>query len=169
MLTALADSENRMGMLRIGVDDYIVKPFNAEELKARVYNLLQNNIERRAFATEPTEPGDISPGTEEADEVRAKLTASVVARLKYNNISVADIAFDLAVSERQLFRLAKALTGCSPAQLIKEVRLQTAYDLLIKGEVYKIEDLARRVGFDNSSYFSRQFLARFGKRPSEYL
>jgi AraC-like DNA-binding protein len=47
--------------------------------------------------------------------------------------------------------------------------LQTAYDLLIKGEVYKIEDLARRVGFDNSSYFSRQFLARFGKRPSEYL
>jgi signal transduction histidine kinase/DNA-binding response OmpR family regulator len=169
MLTALADSENRMGMLRIGVDDYIVKPFNAEELKARVYNLLQNNIERRAFATEPTEPGDISPGTEEADEFRAKLTASVVARLKYNNISVADIAFDLAVSERQLFRLAKALTGCSPAQLIKEVRLQTAYDLLIKGEVYKIEDLARRVGFDNSSYFSRQFLARFGKRPSEYL
>ncbi|MES2701310.1 MAG: response regulator [Bacteroidota bacterium] len=168
-LTALTDKENQLSMLRLGVDDYIVKPFNADELQVRIFNLLRNYTERKQFATEPAEPGDLPAGSNEAEEFRQKLTESVVSRLKYENVSVADIAYDLAVSERQLFRLSKSLTGCSPAQLIKEVRLQKAYELLVKGEVNKVEDLARRVGFENPGYFSKQFFERFGKRPTEFL
>lgn len=169
MLTALADKETQLNMLRMGVDDYIVKPFNAEELRIRVGNLLLNFAERKVFNEQPAEEGDIELTSKETEDFRSRLTECVLSRLKYTNVSVADIAHDMAVSERQLFRLAKSLTGCSPAQLIKEVRLQKAYELLVNGEVYKIEDLAHRVGFDNPGYFSRQFFERFGKRPTEML
>jgi len=168
-LTALADIENQLSFLRMGIDDYMVKPFNADELRIRVYNLLANNAERKAFNKEPAEPDDIIPDNKEADEFREKITKYVSARLKNDQISVYELALELGLSERQFYRLAKSLTGCTPAQLIKEVRLQKAYELLIAGKVFKIEDLAKRVGYENISYFSRQFLERFGKRPAEFL
>jgi signal transduction histidine kinase/DNA-binding response OmpR family regulator len=168
-LTALADKDTQVGMLRMGVDDYIIKPFNATELQVRVYNLLKNNIERISFAQQPAEPDDLPRNSAEAEEFRNKIIGCVAAGMKNTNLSVADIAYALALSERQLYRIAKSLTGCSPAQLIKEVRLQKAYELLQGGNIYKIDDVAKRVGFDSAGYFSRLFLDRFGKRPSEFL
>ena len=108
-------------------------------------------------------------GNKEAIEFRDKIKQYVLSHLKNENISVTDLANELAVSERQLYRLSKNLTGCSPAQLIKEVRLQKAYELLLSGDIYKVDDVARRVGYGPTTYFSRQFLERFGKRPSEFL
>ncbi len=84
-------------------------------------------------------------------------------------MSVFDLAYELALSERQLYRLAKNLTGCSPAQLIKEVRLQKAYELLLSGDIYKLEDVSKRVGFETSAYFSKLFYERFGKKATEFL
>ena len=170
-LTALADIENQLSFLRMGIDDYIVKPFNADELRIRVYNLLTNQAERKTFNEQPAEIDDIKPDTKEEDEFRKTITEYVVKRVRDTNISVYDLAYELSVSERQLFRMAKSLTGCSPAQLIKEVRLQQAYELLIGGHVkiYKVEDVARRVGYESAGYFAQQFFERFGKRPSEFL
>ena len=168
-LTALADKENQLGMLRMGVDDYIVKPFNATELQVRVHNLLKNQEERIQFINQPVEPDDIPEENKDADEFRDKITEYVLARMKTVNVSVYDLAYHLAMSERQLYRLAKTLTGCTPAQLIKEVRLQKAYELLVGGKINKIDDLAKQVGFENTSYFSRQFYERFGKRATEFI
>jgi len=168
-LTALADIENQLSFLRMGIDDYIVKPFNADELRVRVYNLLTNQAERRIYNEQPVEPGDIQADSKDAEAFRTKITEYVLAKLKDTNVSVFDLAYELSMSERQLYRLAKSLTGCTPAQLIKEVRLQKAYQLLLSGDIYKIEDVARRVGFEKASYFSQQFFERFGKRPSEFL
>ncbi|MES2701509.1 MAG: response regulator [Bacteroidota bacterium] len=168
-LTALADKENQIAMLRLGIDDYIVKPFNATELQTRVYNLLNNRIERLAFNGQPAEADDIPVNSKEADAFREKIAEYVLARIKNTNISVYDLAYELAISERQLYRLAKNLTGCSPAQLVKEVRLQRSHELLLTGDICKLEDVARRVGFETPAYFSRQFFDRFGKRPTDFL
>jgi signal transduction histidine kinase/DNA-binding response OmpR family regulator len=168
-LTALADKDSRIGMLQMGVDDYIVKPFNAAELRIRAYNLLNNYTERLLFIKQPAEPDDIQAESKEAEELRKKITDFVLVRLKNVTISVFDIAYELSISERQLYRLSKSLTGCTPAQLIKEVRLQKAYELLLTGDIYKVEDVSRRVGFETPAYFSRQFFERFGKRPTEFL
>jgi YesN/AraC family two-component response regulator len=169
MISALADPENEMGMLRLGIDDYIVKPFNPAELRIRAYNLLKNLIERKAFNEQQPEADDVPVDSIQGDEFRNKIEAFVLARIKNTNVSVSELAFELSLSERQLFRLAKSLTGYSPAQLIKEVRLKKAYEILVTGQVTKIEDLAKRVGFENPGYFSRQFMNRFGKRPTEFL
>ena len=169
-LTALADMDNQLSMLQIGVDDYIVKPFNADELRIRVYNLLNNFAARRQFNLEPKEPDDVViTNDDEASEFREKIKQYVLANLKYEYISVGDLARELLISERQLFRLAKSLTGCSPAQLIKEVRLQKAYELLLSGDIRKIEYISKQVGFETTAYFSRQFLERFGKRPTDLI
>ena len=168
-LTALADTDNQLSFLRLGIDDYIVKPFNADELRIRVYNLLANQAERRIFKEQPAEPDDIQVDSKEAEEFRNKVKEYVLTRLKNPNVSVFDLANELTLSERQLYRLAKSLTGFSPAQLIKEVRLQKALELLLTGDIYKIEDVSKRVGFEKASYFSQQFFERFGKRPSEFI
>lgn len=168
-LTALADAASRLNMLRLGVDDYIVKPFDATELRVRVYNLLTNMEERRQFENDPAEQKDLPLEGPEADDFRQRVTAIVLARMKAIDVSVHELANEMSVSERQLYRLAKSLTGCTPAQLVKEVRLQRAYELLLAGDIYKVDDVAKQVGFEDANYFSRQFYARFGKRPTEFL
>ena len=166
-LTALVDKDSQMAMLRMGVDDYLVKPFDADELRIRVYNILSNYAERKAFTALPIEAGDIPTDSKEAGDFRLKVTEYVLARIKNTNVSVYDLAYEMAMSERQLYRLAKSLTGCTPAQLIKDVRLQKAYELAISGQIFKIEDLAQQVGFEGPSYFAKQFFERFGKRVSD--
>lgn len=169
MLTALADTKNQLNMLRLGIDDYIVKPFSAPELRTRVYNLLHNLEERRRFDATPVEPDDIPIESPEAETLRERVTVFVLKRIKNTGVSVYDLAYELGMSERQLYRLAKSLTGCTPAQLVKEVRLQKAYELLLSGTIYKLADVTKQVGFEDPNYFARQFYDRFGKRPTDFL
>jgi signal transduction histidine kinase/DNA-binding response OmpR family regulator/tetratricopeptide (TPR) repeat protein len=168
-LTALADAGSKLNMLRLGIDDYLVKPFNATELRVRVYNLLYYLDERRQFMALPAEQDDIVLDSKESEEFRKKVSSFVLARMKTIDVSVYDLAYELSMSERQLYRLSKKLTGYTPAQLIKEVRLQKAYELLIGGTINKVDDVSKQVGFEDSNYFSRQFFGRFGKRPTEFL
>lgn len=169
MLTALADTKNQLTMLRLGIDDYIVKPFSAPELRVRVYNLLHNLEERRRFDDTPVEADDIPIESPEAETFRERITVFVLKRIRNTGVSVYDLAYELGMSERQLYRLAKSLTGCTPAQLVKEVRLQKAYELLLSGTIHKLADVTKQVGFEDSNYFARQFYNRFGKRPTEFL
>ena len=169
MLTALADTKNQLNMLRLGIDDYIVKPFSAPELRVRVYNLLHNLEERRLFEAAPVDLDDIPMESHEAETFRERVTSFVIKRISNMNVSVYDLAFELAMSERQLYRLAKSLTGCTPAQLVKEVRLQKAYELLLGGTINKLSDVTKQVGFEDPNYFARQFYERFGKRATDFL
>ncbi|MES2702918.1 MAG: ATP-binding protein [Bacteroidota bacterium] len=168
-LSALADIDNQLTTLRLGIDDYIVKPFNARELRIRIYNLLKNLQERRLFGQQPAEPDDIPADSKQAGEFRSKVTEYVVSRMKNFDVTVFDLAYQFSLSERQLYRLAKSLTGCTPAQLIKEVRLQKAYELLLSGNMHKVETVAKEVGYDHVTHFTRQFFERFGKKPAEFL
>lgn len=168
-LSALADMENQIGFLRLGIDDYVTKPFDARELSIRAFNLLKNYKERFNHNQLPTEPDDIVPEGNEAEDFRKRITQFVIKRIKNTTISVYDLAYEFSLSERQLYRLSKSLTGCSPAYLIKEVRLQRAYELLCSGEITKIEDVANRIGYDTAAYFSKQFFERFGKKATDFL
>jgi AraC-like DNA-binding protein len=156
-------------MLRLGVDEYIVKPFNTTELITRIFNLLVKGAERKKYLESIVPEKEALPDNAAADELREKIRSAVVDKISKVDLSIAEVAESLQLSERQLFRYAKSLTGSTPAQLIKEIRLLTAYDLLVTGEVQKLEDLARRVGYEHLSYFSKQFMERFGRRPTEFM
>jgi transcriptional regulator GlxA family with amidase domain len=169
MLTARASEEDLLHGLRLGVDDYIVKPFNALELKIRIHNLLTNQLIRKQWQEKSVEPGELQPLPPENEIFIKKVGQLVESRVADPSLGVPDLAEHLALSERQLYRTAGSLTGMTPAQLIKEIRLKIAFKLLTDKKVTKVSALAAQVGFDNSAYFSQQFLARFGKRPVEFL
>ncbi len=169
MLTARAAEEDLLQGLGLGVDDYIIKPFNARELKIRVHNLLTNQDIRRAWHQKPIEQDELTPADTGDPILLEKIKEFVEANADNSAIGIADLGEHLAMSERQVYRKTATITGMSPAQLIKEIRLRIAYKLLLERKVSKVSDLARRVGFENTSYFSRQFLERYGKRPADLL
>jgi DNA-binding response OmpR family regulator len=171
MLTARASEEDLLHGLSLGVDDYIIKPFNAKELKIRVHNLLTNQEIRKEWMQKPLEPGESAADvTSSEDQVfLEKVRMFVETNSEKSALGIGDLADHLAMSERQVYRRAATLTGMTPGQLIKEIKLKIAYRLLLERKVTKVAELARRVGFENSSYFSKQFLDRYGKRPADYL
>ena len=176
MLTARASEEDLLHGLSLGVDDYIIKPFNAKELKIRIHNLLVNQEIRKEWTQKPLEPGEVEPGefvaeaTVTEDQVfLEKVRTFVEENSEKMSLGIGDLADHLAMSERQVYRRSATLTGMTPGQLIKEIKLKIAYKLLLERKVSKVAELARKVGFENSSYFSKQFLDRYGKRPVDFL
>ena len=180
MLTARAAEDDRLHGLSLGVDDYLVKPFNATELKIRTQNLLLNQASRKQWLLKPktieeevieTTPKESPafPATQAGKLFVGKVIAYIETRIQDHTIAIGDLANHLALSERQLYRKTGELTGLAPAQLIKEVRLKKAYQLLMDKKVSKLSTLATEVGYENPAYFARQFAERFGKKPMELL
>lgn len=170
MLTARAEPDDKIQALRLGVDDYLVKPFSPPELLARVSNLIANYRSRQEFGSKGIP--DISFEKVEAqDELWLKNieTAAKTALDKGRPLQVGYLAEVGMVSERQLFREMKRLTGLTPNQYIQEVRLQKARHLLLNRAYNTLSEVAYAVGFETPSYFSRVFEQHYGKHPSAYF
>ncbi len=170
MLSARAEMQDKLRALRTGVDDYLTKPFEEEELKARVENLLANLAVRKAAAfqisTENRQLSDISS----ADQIWLKKFEDFIHQhYKFDKLSIPDIADEFAVSESTLLRQLKRLTGLSPVQYIQEVRLGQARIILDENPYIPVSRLASEVGYKDLRTFSRSFKKRFGKAPSEYF
>ncbi len=165
MITALSEETDKITGLKLGVDDYIPKPFSGNELKARVENLIQNSQVRKE--TQLEESTDEIVGTEK--EFLNKAKQIVESHINNNQFSVKLLASSLNLSERQTNRVLKKITGLSSLQFIREVRLQKAYHFLQTRKHATIAEISYAVGFENASYFTRIFTKRFGKKPSEML
>ncbi|MEQ9423770.1 MAG: two-component regulator propeller domain-containing protein [Cyclobacteriaceae bacterium] len=164
MLTARSAEEDKLTALTLGVDDYITKPFSSAELLARVKNILENRINRKLSASEDELSGSSIDG-----EVIHRLKGLVENHLNDSLLTVPFMASEVALSERQLQRKLKQITGFSPNLFIREIRLTRAKRLLESRQVNTVAEAANKVGFDKPDYFSTQFSNRFGKLPSEYL
>jgi signal transduction histidine kinase/DNA-binding response OmpR family regulator/tetratricopeptide (TPR) repeat protein len=168
MLTARNGEEDRLNALQLGVDDYLTKPFNSRELSVRVYNLLHNLFRRIQTQSEQINTQELVK-LDNDDGLVEKMITYVEEHIDRKDLHVEEIARHLAMSERQLYRKIGAQMGFTPAQLIREVRLRKAYNLLQQQEVIKMSELSHQLGFESPSYFSRIFLKRFGKRPTEMI
>ncbi|MBK9337255.1 MAG: response regulator [Lewinellaceae bacterium] len=167
MLTARADMQDKLRALRTGVDDYLTKPFDEEELLTRVRNLVQRRKNRMEVVSE-TEV--ISPRIARADaEWLAELETWTRTNLHDEFLTVSAMAHQAALSERQLLRRMRELTGLSPQQYIGEMRLQKARESLEQGTFRTVAEAAYAAGFGNAKAFSRAYRERFGRLPSSYF
>ncbi|MEO9966228.1 MAG: response regulator [Reichenbachiella sp.] len=176
LLTSRAEVDDKLQALSVGVNDYITKPFTEDILLAHCNSLL-NNIQNR---NEPID-GDTN-SAESLDEdgnlmkVRPvdlrwleQLEATWTKYLGDRNFNILILADEMAISERQLRRKLKKITGLSPVHYFNEIKLKKARDLLQSGEYYTVADVCYEIGFETPKYFSNLFKSRYGQAPSEYL
>jgi len=170
LLTAKASAESRLEGLRDGVDDYLVKPFDPRELRARVDNLIAARKRLEAhFEGDPPRPLHVSEvDVTPADEAfLSRVQATIEARLGDTELTVESLAAALACDRSYLLRKLRALTGETPSDLIRSFRLQRAEQLLRAG-AGAVSEIAYSVGFKSVSHFSNAFQDRYGERPSAF-
>jgi signal transduction histidine kinase/DNA-binding response OmpR family regulator len=169
MLTARAETHTRLNALRIGVDDYLLKPFDEEELFVRVKNLLGNYKERKIFIEEEAldeNAASIEPIVSAADQQWLEQTEKLILKEMANGVFFNDYLADLlAISRGTLYKNIKSLTGLTPTKYIRVIRLQKAKTLLEQGK--SVKEVSYEVGFQKPEYFSKIFKKEFGKLPSE--
>ncbi|MEQ8703300.1 MAG: ATP-binding protein [Phaeodactylibacter sp.] len=172
VVSAKSDPMSKIEALNIGVDDYVHKPFHVEELKA-IVNTLLSNAAARLNANTTAEPVD-TPRQEKIKQ-HEKDWLNKVENVLWNRIDkgieikVKDLAQELHISERQLQRQLKLLTGLSPSGYINEIRLQRARQLINEGTYSTVAEIAYHLGYAYPSYFSKIFTTRFGQPPSYFF
>jgi signal transduction histidine kinase/DNA-binding response OmpR family regulator len=168
MLTARIDAQDKLRALRIGVDDYLIKPFEEGELLARIENLLTNQEMRRLFVLQQEQPDVALPLMRQVDQDWLRTFELYVQRhLSDPLLNIPELAEQFAMSESTLLRQLKRLTGLSPLQYVQDVRLQKARRLLEDRTFISIGQVAIHIGYEDVRSFSRSFKKKFGKLPSE--
>jgi two-component system, sensor histidine kinase ChiS len=169
MLTAKADRESKLEGLETGVDDYIIKPFDADELKVRVKNLIEQrkNLReryRKEFLADPASH-EIHPAE---DEFVARLMDCMKKHLEDPEFNVKQLGEELHLSHTQLYRKVRSLTDHTPNEYIRNTRLKMAARMFQEGH-RNISTVLYTTGFNSPSYFTESFRELFGMSPSEYI
>ncbi len=168
LLTAKASLENKIEGLETGADDYLIKPFNTDELRTRVVNLIRVRKQmREKFQSEmilkPMEV--IVPSTQKI--FIEKLTGIIEKNIEDEEFSVENLCKEIGMSRTQVHRKIKAITNKSTSEYIRSYRLQRAADL-IKQDAGNIAEIAYKVGFSSQSYFTKSFLELYGCTPMDF-
>jgi len=169
LLTAMAGEDNQLAGLDCGANDYIVKPFNFEILLSKINNLLlmQQTFKETYQKQVEIQSQDVAVVSE--DEKFLKNALSFIEQnITKSNFSVEELARHLALSRVSLYRKLLSLTGKTPVDCIRTIRLQRAVQLLEKSKL-SIANVAYEVGFNNAAYFAKVFKEEFGMLPSEYI
>jgi signal transduction histidine kinase/ligand-binding sensor domain-containing protein/DNA-binding response OmpR family regulator len=169
LLTARMADQKKIEGYETGADDYITKPFNFEILESRIYNLIaQRDRMRKSFQKHfKIEPAEI--GITSLDE---KLINKALKLVEDNitdaNFSVEKMSRELGMSRVHLYKKLTAITGKTPIEFIRIMRLKRAAQLLQKSQL-TVAEVAFEVGFNDPRYFSRYFKTEFGILPSQYV
>ncbi|MEL6842549.1 MAG: ATP-binding protein [Bacteroidota bacterium] len=169
LLTSKASEESKIAGLELGVDDYLLKPFNAQELEVRIANLIaQRKRLRERFSTATViRPNEVSAVPLDQSFLEEVLNA-IEHNLTNEQFGVEVLSEMIGMSVNHLNRKLKALIDQTAGKLIRSMRLQRAADLL-KQKAVTISEIAYDMGFSSPNHFTRSFKKQFGMSPSEYV
>jgi signal transduction histidine kinase/ligand-binding sensor domain-containing protein/DNA-binding response OmpR family regulator len=171
LLSAKTDTPTKIEGLKKGADVYLDKPFSFEQLQAQINSIIENrNHIRLNFIKSPllyfkqnTPPDDNGQA-----EFVEKLNAMILANMADENFTIDVYAGQFAMSRSNFHKKIKNITGMTPNDYMKLIRLTQSAQLLASGK-YKINEVCYMTGFNTPSYFSKCFYAHFGKLPSELI
>ena len=168
LLTAKASRENKLEGLETGADDYLVKPFDQEELLVRIRNLIstRETLQLKYQAESLLKPDKIK-ATSLQQKFLQDLKEAIEDNLDNDQFGVDELGRKMAMSRSQVHRKLKALTNQSATTFIRNYRLHRAADLL-KQDAGNVTEIAFLVGFNSQTYFSSSFHELFNCTPSEY-
>ena len=168
LLTAWSTDEGRAEGYKAGADAYIAKPFDMEVLLARISNLLEKQEKRQqdfshSISLDPKTVTDSSPDEAFLNDVIGLIEKNI----DNSEYTIDSLAGDVVMSRMSFYRKTKSLTGQTPADFIRTVRLKTAAKLL-KGGNCNVSEACYRTGFASPQNFSKHFKEMFGVLPSQY-
>ena len=168
LLTARTAEPYRLEGLRTGADDYVTKPFHPEELALRVHNMLSaRRAAREKFARVVSlDPAEVTI-TNADEQFLEQALRTVEEQMGNYDFKAEDFATRLTVSRSLLFTKLKALTGQTPNNFVKTIRLKRAAQLLETGQL-TVSEISHAVGFRDPKYFRRCFKEQHGVVPSAY-
>ncbi|MBB4080408.1 signal transduction histidine kinase/DNA-binding response OmpR family regulator/ligand-binding sensor domain-containing protein [Lewinella aquimaris] len=166
LLTGRATERDRLRGLGVGADAYLAKPFSRAELFTRIDQLLRLRKKLiRRVDTDPFKHFLRATGTAPETKFLQRTIRIILDDLDNADINALYLARKLHMSESQLYRKLKAITGKSTAIFIRSIRLQRAKELLHTTEL-SVSEIGYAVGFRDASWFSRAFKTEFGFAPS---
>lgn len=169
LLTAKATMKDKISGFEIGADEYIMKPFDASELIARIHNILEQKERIHKYFQKSGLFDLEEKSISNLDNKFLQKTFEVINdNISDNLFGVEALAENLAVSRSLLFKKLSSLTGEAPVEIIKRIRLNRAA-VLLKIKSGNISEIALEVGYNNPSYFSECFRKQFGVAPSHYI
>lgn len=173
MLTAKTATESRIDSYRIGVDDYLLKPFDEQVLLARIEGILLTRRRLQHNFSDSLDTAVLDIASESRDK---KFIDQVMETIKQNYknsyFEVGDFAESLGISRSLLNKKLQSLMGQSAGQLVRNYRLNMARELIMKNRetrAMNISEIAYEVGFNDSKYFTRCFTKQFNMTPSSML
>jgi signal transduction histidine kinase/AraC-like DNA-binding protein len=167
MLTAKSSDEDQFEGFKVQADAYMTKPFKLDLLLLRISNLIEQQERRKALFKEQIE---IKPNAMATTVIDEEFIGSLMKQIDKNisdiAYSVEQLSSDMNMDRTTLYRKLTAISGLSPVEFVRSVRLKKAAQLLEQG--HSIADVASMVGFGTVSYFSKCFKAEFNVKPSQY-
>lgn len=168
LLTALACEEQQLRGIETGASDYMTKPFNFEILLSKIKNLLQQQQSMKQTFTKQIAVKTTEVSIDCPDEKFVQDALAIVEKnISNTDFSVEELSRALLLSRAAVYKRLFVLTGKTPIEFIRSVRLQRAAQLLEKTKK-TVAETAYETGFNNPKYFSKYFKAEFGKLPSAY-
>lgn len=171
MLTAKDDMSTEMESIKVGVDIFMPKPFDIKKLQLRIAQLLRkrSSIEE-AVRIEATSQPDFKESRDRRslDEIfMEKVTKAIEENMGKEDFNVSALADIVSVDNKQLYRKLKQLTGSTPVNYIRKLRMRKA-SILLEEDKFTVSEIMFIVGYSNPSYFSKCFTEEFGMSPKDY-
>lgn len=166
ILTAKHEVSAKIEGLTLGADDYMTKPFNIDVLRLRLKKLLDLRGRGAQRALIDPEPQSLAI-TSLDEQLIERAVRYVDDNMNRPDLSVEELAAELGMSRVHLYKRLKQITGKTPIEFIRVLRLKRAAQLLRESQL-NISEIAYRCGFNNPKYFSRYFKEEFGVLPSVY-
>ncbi|MGV3601361.1 MAG: hybrid sensor histidine kinase/response regulator transcription factor [Dyadobacter fermentans] len=170
LLTASTGEEHELRGLSSGANDYLTKPFNFDILNAKINNLLLLN---RLLKNTYSKQIDIVKPEPEIVSGHEKLLKNILTYIDENitnsgQLSVEKLSKELGMSRGTLYSKLLEMTGQTPIEFIKTIKLEKAAILLEKSDL-NVSQISYATGFATPNYFTKTFKAKFGMLPSEYI
>lgn len=168
LLTALSSPENHLAGIECGADAYLPKPFSVKLLLTRIIKLIEQRERlKEKFSSEPTLMRSAICSTELDKAFADKLLTVIEGSISHSDFSVDEFAAQMGIGRTVFYKKVKGVTGYSPNEYIRIIRMKKAAELLLKGE-WTVSEVSYKVGIDDPFYFSKCFKAQFGVAPSVY-
>ena len=169
LLSAKTNIQTKVEGLEYGADSYIEKPFSIIYLKAQINSLIENRMKiLKKFLHSPIIPYGTIAHTKKDELFLDKLNEIIEQNMSNEQFSIEKLAFSLSMSQSNLQRKIKGISGMVPVDYIRLIKLKKAVELMKSGK-YRINEICYMVGFSSPSYFTKCFQKQFDMLPKDYM